>query len=325
MLESLGDSGIPGGFGGPVAAEITLTGKLRVQQGGRDGVLEIKAVLRSDWHVYAIDQQGGPGPAKITVKPSDQFEVRGSFQADRPPQVRTTKEFDVPLREHDGEVTWAGPVRLAAGVYSQQVRPEVVFDGLLCRDKVGCKPVFGERVEIALGGYYPYRLPRTLARRFLACSGPDTAARGTAGYRAECSHATLGGHLEAQRGGTRRQAQAGADGGQRCGLARVCLRAADSELVAKPTLIVLSEPADSTQRSRGVGGAGGAATGRRRARGTLSHGPSALDDGIAVLRDMAPGKLRLAGIVGYQTCTDGGLRRTAGRAVRRGLHRSAAA
>ena len=236
---------MPGGFGGPVAAEITLTGKLRVQQGGRDGVLEIKAVLAPDWHVYAIDQQGGPGPAKITAKPSDQFEVRGPFEADRPPQVRTTKEFDVPPREHDGQVTWAAPVRLAAGVDPQQVRPAVVFDGLMCQDKVGCKPVFGERVAVTFGGYYPgpAAVQPPAAQAVVPAQGP-APPQGTAGYRAELAHATLRGYLEpnvVEPGGKLKlvlTVDSDADWHV------YAYEPRDPELVAKPTLIAVSEPAD---------------------------------------------------------------------------------
>ena len=81
----------------------------------------------------------------------------------------------------------------------------------------------------------------------------------------------------------------------------------DPELVAKPTLIAVGEPAD-WQRSVPVAsaepvvkqpGAGEPAvryhTGQ--VRWTME---------LRVPRDVVPGNLRLAGIVGYQTCTDGG-------------------
>ena len=143
-----------GGIGSMGDSDILLSGTLKVEQGGRNGKLEVKATLAPHWHTYAMDQEGGPGPSKIAVKSADKIEMLAPFRPDRQPKVREVDEFDVPLREHYEEVVWSAPVRLAEGVDAETLELEAQFDGLICNDATGCKPIFGRMVSVAFGGYY---------------------------------------------------------------------------------------------------------------------------------------------------------------------------
>ena len=231
---------ISGGGGG--ADEMTLTGSFKVHRGQRAGVLEIRAVLLPQWHVYAIDQQGGPGPTKIAVPTSGPVRVTGPFQPDKPPEVRTVEVFDVPLREHYGQVTWSAPIELAADADVEKVRLEAVFDGQICSDSVGCKPIFGKKIEIAFGGYLdavpaPPRLAST-GSPFPRPSRPQRATSTAPTVRtcrrghAEPSTVVAGGKLKLV-------ISAVPDSGWHL----YAYAAQDPQQVAKPTLIVVSEPA----------------------------------------------------------------------------------
>jgi len=148
------DTSTLGGMGSMGDSDILLSATLKVEQDGRNGILEVKATLAPQWHTYAMDQEGGPGPSKIAVKSADKIEMLAPFRPDRQPKVREVKEFDVPLREHYEEVIWSAPVRLAEGVDAETLELEAQYDGLICNDATGCKPIFGRMVSVAFGGYY---------------------------------------------------------------------------------------------------------------------------------------------------------------------------
>jgi hypothetical protein len=46
-------------FGAADGGDIVLTGELKIERGGRDGVLEIKAVISPKWHTYAVISRVG--------------------------------------------------------------------------------------------------------------------------------------------------------------------------------------------------------------------------------------------------------------------------
>ena len=149
LMESLGDFGGLGDFqDGGGGSELTLSGQLKIEKGSRDGILEVRAEIVPPWHVYAMDQEGGPGPAKIVVNSPDAIQLTGPFRADREPEVREVEYFETPLREHYGEVIWSAPVRLTDGVNAEDVQLDVQFEGQICSDSAGCKPMFGEPERI---------------------------------------------------------------------------------------------------------------------------------------------------------------------------------
>jgi suppressor for copper-sensitivity B len=287
--------------------EMTLSGSFKVQRGQRSGVLEIRAALAPQWHVYALDQQGGPGPAKITVPPSGPVRVTGPFQPDKPPEVRKVEVFDVPLREHYGQVTWSAPIELASDADVEKTRFEAVFDGQICSDNVGCKPIFGEKIEIAFGGYLDgataarteSAVPAKLAVD--AFSPPASLAE----YRGDRAHVALRGHAE--------PSTVAAGGKLKLVISAVpdadwhlyAYAAEDPQQVAKPTLIALSEPApwtlDAVTASEEpiVKAAEGDQPEVRYHEGAVTWTAQ-----LTLPPDTPDGDYDLAGIFGYQTCTD---------------------
>jgi len=295
--------------------EIKLSGSFKVDRGQRTGVLEIHAALAREWHVYALDQQGGPGPAKISVPPGSPVRVTGPFQPDRPPEVRKVEVFEVPLREHYGQVTWSAPIELAADADAETVRFQAVFDGQICNDSVGCKPIFGEKIEIAFGGYSgvapespsaPAAPPTVAAPTpvpFMAADASSVPAGNE--YRAARAHVALRGQVE--------PAVVAAGGKLTLVISAVpdaswhvyAYEPQDPLQVAKPTLIAIREPAawalDKVVASPEptVKPAEGDQPAVR-----YHAGPVTWTAELTVPPETPAGEYTLAGLVGYQACTD---------------------
>jgi len=318
------------GVGG--ADELTLSGSFRVHRGQRSGIIEIRAALAPKWHVYAIDQQGGPGPAKITVPASVSVRVTGPFQPDKPPEVRTVEVFDVPLREHYGRVTWSAPIELAADTDAENLALEAVFEGQICSDEVGCKPIFGKKIELAFGGFIDSvpgdsPVPATsvdaasaaaplpsLPPKEGAASPPAAGTTNVAApqppsdlpvFRADRAQVSFRGYVQpatAASGGTfSLVVSAAPDPGWHL----YAYEARDPQLVAKPTLIALDAPADWTLDAVTASQPPIVKPGEGDEPAVSYHeGDVTWTARITVPASTAPGDYVLAGIVGYQTCTD---------------------
>lgn len=265
--EISGDSsaGIDGG-------DIVLNGELRVERGSRDGILEIKATISPNWHTYAMDQEEG-GPARrseITVISADDIKLLAPFRPDRKPKVRDVEDSDVPLREHHGEVTWSAPVRLGEGVDPEAGQFEAQFDGIICDETAGCKPVFDRVIKVEFGGYYEQTIP-------------------AGEYRPERSHVTIRGHVQpsiVRPGGTVKLVlTAESDAGHHV---YAYAPAESEEGTSKPTLIILKQPASWTAGEPPL---------------RYHEGSVTWTTDIVVPEDVADGDYDLSGVIGYQTCT----------------------
>lgn len=97
---------------------VSVTGKL-VQDANSPGTgkLFLEAVVPEGFHMYSLTQKdGGPTASKITLEPSNQYVVSGSFSAQTPPQIQNVEYYSVPIEEHRGTVVWTAPIQFASGV-----------------------------------------------------------------------------------------------------------------------------------------------------------------------------------------------------------------
>lgn len=284
----------PEGFDAPVDAtgDLELTGSLRLLPDGRQGILQIQARITDGWHIYSLSQQGGPGPSKIVVPASDKIEVLGPFRPDREPKVREVDQFDVPLEEHYGQITWTAPIRIGEGVDPQDLEVHALLDAILCHDDIGCRPIMDRPVDVRFAGV----LDDSDA---LAASIPRFGE-----FRADRSHVTILGYVQ----------PAVVQPGESLTLmlTAVCddnwriyaYAAKDPNEVAKPTLVVLSEPSEWT-----LGPA--QASSEPIVKREEGLAPVAYHGGtvswtfeIQVPEDAELGTIPLAGLIGYQTCTE---------------------
>lgn len=296
----------PGGFGDLGNSgrakddELTLAGELTIEPGGQNGVLRITGTLASKWHTYALAQQGGPGPSKITVNGQGKLELLGAFRPEPKPEERKVDYYDVPLLEHYHQVVWSAPVRLADGVAPDKLELDVRFDGVVCDESSGCKPIIAQAIPIKFGGFTAMAATRP--------ADPPGAANPTGAlgeYHAPRSHATIRGVIE--------PAVVRPGGKLRLTLTAICepdwhiyaYAPRDPEEIAKPTLIVVAEPV-----AWPIGGA--QASSPPTVQQILADEPPVSYHGgtvswtveIRVPADTQPGEHPLSGIVGYQTCTE---------------------
>lgn len=271
--------------------KLKLSGALKLREGSREGILQVTATMPDGWHIYALTQKGGPGPSSLTVKSVDKIELLGAFRPDEAPESREVAEFDVPLDEHYGTVTWTAPMRLAEGVDPQTVELEVSFDGILCHDTKGCVPAMDTPVVVSFEGT-------------MDAAEAETAIPAAGEFRADRSHVTIRGHVEpaaVQPGGAVRLVLTAVNDE---GWHVYAYAAKDPVEVAKPTLIVVTEPADWK-----VGQV--QASGEPTIKHEESLPPVAYHGGtvswsvdLQVPENAPEGMVRLAGMIGYQTCTD---------------------
>lgn len=299
--------------------ELTLSGSFKIRRGQRVGVIEIRASLAPHWHVYAIDQQGGPGPAKIALPDATALRITGPFQPDSPPLVRSVEVFDVPLREHYERVTWSAPIELVGNADPETLAVTAVFSGQICSDEIGCKPIFGRDVEVAFGGFLE-AAPGGSADSAMPLSGaaagpPDSASdAGIAAseppkdlpvFRADRAQVAFRGYVE----------PATAAGGETLALVisatpdsgwhLYAYELQDPQLIAKPTLIVLDAPADWRLEQVTPSQPPIIKAGEGDDPPISYHqGDVAWTARIRVPAATPPGEYELAGLIGYQTCTD---------------------
>jgi suppressor for copper-sensitivity B len=288
VFNDLGGLGELGGFGGAAGKEITLSAQFKVEKGGRDGMLSVRAELAPNWHVYSITQPDD-GPMRTQIKvPSagaGQFEITGAFEPDQEPIIHPPKVFTVPSEEHSGKVTWTAPIRLAEGVDPSQLTIQVAFNGQVCEEEGVCIPINKPSLSAKFAGYYEVGLP-------------------TGEYRAENTHVIIRGHVEPQ---------VAAPGDK----VKVVLTAVpdpkwhvyaradrDPNKVAKPTLIVLTKlsgwsasapqaSAEPIEKESGI---------PEEPVLRYHEEPVTWTTEIQVAKNAVPGQYTLAGLIGYQAC-----------------------
>lgn len=285
FLDSLDVGGALGGLGG--GDHLTLAGGFQLLSGSREGRLFLTAESEPGWHVYSITQlDGGPQRTQITVDSAPDFELTGNFQADTAPRVKTYEFFKVPVEEHPGTVTWTAPIRLAEGVEPQKLVIRMRFSGQICQDDGVCIPISNREVAASFAGELT----------------PSPAAEG---YRGARTHVTLRGEVRPRvvRPGERLTLRISAepDGGWHV----YAYADRDPEQVSKPTLIVLTNPAE--WRSETPVASKPPVPNPAEPSDTSSFYYEGAVDwtwAVQVPRDAVEGEHEIRGLIGYQTCTE---------------------
>lgn len=136
-----------GGSGSENPEHIRFRAEFKIQEGTREGLLSVRADLDPTWYTYSITQQeGGPQRTRLLLK-SEEVELLGDFVADRAPRMEEYVFWDVPSEEHDEQVTWTAPVRIAEGVDLENLVMVVRFDGQVCQKNGTCIPLDNVLVE----------------------------------------------------------------------------------------------------------------------------------------------------------------------------------
>ncbi len=132
--------GASGGFGvqrGQEKVEVTGT-FIQDEKSPHLGKLQIEAVVPTGYHTYSITQKkGGPVASEITLEPSSQYSLAGSFTAQTPPQIQNVNYYDVPIEEHRGTVVWTAPIQFSAGVDPSTIEIKGALSYQICDDENG--------------------------------------------------------------------------------------------------------------------------------------------------------------------------------------------
>ncbi len=276
----------PGGdqFG----SNVEFVGTYQIQEGTRLGTLSIQASVKPFWHTFSTTQPtGGPRPTEIRVTPSADFQVVGSFVADRDPDIHEDPVFPgVPIEQFAGEVTWTAPIELSPNAAADALQIEVVVDGQVCADEGACQLISDERVPVTFAGYIAPPKQSTV-------------------FKDEDGHIAITGHLEPK---------VAAPGDT----VKLVLTAklqgdwhvyhyapSDPHKVSKPTLIVLRKTAgwkygDVTPSVKPKEEESGM---EEEPILYYHEGTVSWTVPISVAKDAKPGEYEIAGGIGFQTCT----------------------
>lgn len=117
---------------------------------GGQVTLTVSATMQPEWHVYSLTQAaGGPTPTKITVTGPAGVKLAGEFKPDVAPKKST---YDVwpglIIEEHDNQVKWSAPVTVPAD-FSGPI--EVTVTALVCKTDGSCIP-FREKLQATAAG-----------------------------------------------------------------------------------------------------------------------------------------------------------------------------
>ncbi len=130
------------GLDGLDGENVTLTGDFTIEEGSTAGRLSIHAKIAPNWHIYSITQEpGGPQASILEFVASDQVQLTGKFEADRDPEAKKYEFWEVAAEEHGGEVTWSVPFALSAGADPEMVELTVKYSGQVCTDGGACIPL----------------------------------------------------------------------------------------------------------------------------------------------------------------------------------------
>jgi thiol:disulfide interchange protein DsbD len=132
-----------GGIGGRASREpiVTLEAQFTPSDGSQPGRLFIKANIKPGWHIYSLTQpSGGPVATKISLPPSNAYQLIGDFRPSPQPEVKPEPAFNnLEVESHYGTVIWHAPLVLASGVDPATLKIEGTVKAQPC-DASSCLP-----------------------------------------------------------------------------------------------------------------------------------------------------------------------------------------
>ncbi len=156
MQEELGED-----FGNEnfVQDPVKASAWFRLKQNSREGVINLKAEIAENWHVYSVTQpKGGPLRAKIMLPESEKYELTGDFEPDADPHVVEKDDvFGIRVEYHESRVVWSAPIKLASGVDPATLNLKLRFQGQTCvkneKGETGACLPLSETVPVSFDGF----------------------------------------------------------------------------------------------------------------------------------------------------------------------------
>lgn len=257
--------------------------------------LVVTADIAPGWHIYSITQKrGGPVPTKITVEPATGVKLAGDFKPNTKPEIHPEPAFEnLPVETHEKRVIWTAPLELAAGLDMAKLAITGKLSFQAC-DASSCLP--------------PKSLPFTASLGAAADAAPGagvvTGELGT--YKPGNAHVVLEGSFEPKVVTPGEKVRLTITAKPTDGWHIYALAARDPQKVAKPTLIALTDTA-GWQASAPV--AQGPLVERTSPvlpdeKDRFYEEPVTWTIAFDVPGDAQSGKVKVAGLIGFQTCQD---------------------
>ncbi|MGE3775994.1 MAG: cytochrome c biogenesis protein CcdA [Pirellulaceae bacterium] len=273
-----------GGGNADEGNELTLSGEYSVFPGTTQGILSVRAEMAPTWHIYSMTQKpGGPLASRLTVAPQSGVRLTRPFTPSQPPQVKQ-EAFSVPSEYHEDEVIWSAPFEFPAGEDPTQLKFDVKYSGQVC--STACIPVTRQPVAVKYAGESKTRplttyQPRAVHAVLRGQISPRTVAPGGVVRLSVTVEPTAGYHVYAY-------------------------AKRDPQLVSKPTLLVGKLP---------TGWVGGPVT---ASAAPVEHPTGIKEEPVQLYHEQpvtwsvecqvptyaTPGGYELAGLIGFQICSD---------------------
>lgn len=117
----------------PQKEEVAISARYRISTDKRSGRLDIKATMAPPWHIYSITQlPNGPTRTTIEITKNPEFSLTDRFKSNKPPKIKKLPFYDVPVEEHEVEVTWSAPIAFAEGVNAETATIAGKVSGQVC-------------------------------------------------------------------------------------------------------------------------------------------------------------------------------------------------
>jgi len=156
-VSSKNDQGNPEEFSaeGKTKAPYQLTGRFHLEQGGRSGYLILQCELPSGSYIHSLTMPKEHYPTEIRIAPSPDYQIEGTFQADRPPTIIAQDPvFGHRMEKHGGKTQFFVPILFAEGVDVANYPLDITFHGQVCTDRGSCLPVRNKVITAKFAGYY---------------------------------------------------------------------------------------------------------------------------------------------------------------------------
>ncbi|QDU97779.1 protein-disulfide reductase DsbD family protein [Lignipirellula cremea] len=171
----MGSLGGANALGGAMSSRppITLSASFQMEEGTRNGKVEVCADISEGWHAYAISQPQIKDGEQGAAPKATEIELRtdppglakillSGFKPDVAPKVSPPVEpFTVNIEEHHGKVVWIASFELADGVDPKELQLFVDLEGQVCSDpefqgaNAGCQLFPVSTLQAKFHGEYP--------------------------------------------------------------------------------------------------------------------------------------------------------------------------
>lgn len=279
---------------------------------GEPARLFVFADIPAGWHIYSVTQpKGGPLATRIQLTASDRVRLAAPFEAAPGPHVGLEREAfgELPIESHEGRVVWHAPLLVAEGADAATLRIEGKLTAQAC-DESGCLPpkAYAFVAELAAAP------PTDVAAQQLGALGT---------FRQRGAHATLEGAiapLAATPGSTVRLtltarpdaayhvyawAERPSDRGSQPTLIHLTETSGFAATAPRADSVPIEKPAPVERPADAADTPGGAETAEAGDGGTERYHeqPVTWTIELTIPSTARPGLYPVAGLLGYQTCT----------------------